>query len=153
MRCVGLRASQINDTLTVLRNAEDVDIARLLLLRVRVLEDTGCWILNNDWSEYTSFQKIPAHRLSFRLFKGNLYSDIFICHHCDRKGCINPEHLFAGTASSNVSDFRKKKKTQRIVTAARVDRLRPNDKAVIKPWWHDHKEIKERTESVTRRMR
>jgi len=33
---------------------------------------------------------------------------MLVCHHCDNKRCINPDHLFVGTAKDNTVDMIKK---------------------------------------------
>ena len=33
-----------------------------------------------------------------------------ICHRCDVRSCVNPDHLFLGTASDNTQDMIKKKR-------------------------------------------
>lgn len=49
-----------------------------------------------------------VHRLSYRMFKGRVPNNMFVCHHCDNPSCYNPEHLFLGTPKDNVTDMIKK---------------------------------------------
>lgn len=45
-----------------------------------------------------------AHRIAFYLFNGTISKDKFICHLCDNPKCVNPHHLFEGTAQNNMLD-------------------------------------------------
>lgn len=49
-------------------------------------------------------KRVLAHRLSYRLFKGEIPDGLIILHKCNRSVCVNPEHLKAGTFKENVQD-------------------------------------------------
>lgn len=49
-----------------------------------------------------------AHRVAFELYVGPIPDGIFVCHRCDTPLCVNPEHLFLGTAKDNLTDCRDK---------------------------------------------
>jgi hypothetical protein len=76
----------------------------------------NCWLWQGSisLSGYGRFyfrQKAHlAHRASYLLFKGEIPSGLDVCHKCDIRNCVNPEHLFLGTRSDNMRDCVNKKR-------------------------------------------
>ena len=83
-----------------------------------VIDDKGCWLYQGYLKQNTSGLKygwvsfrnksMNAHRASWIIHYGEIPKDLFVCHKCDVPNCINPEHLFLGTAKDNTQDMIKK---------------------------------------------
>lgn len=87
--------------------------------RVKIDTNTGCWLwqlaLKSDgYGIATLNQKyIRAHRLSWQLFYGEIPKGKCILHRCDVRHCVNPDHLFIGTAQENSRDMIEKGRSAR----------------------------------------
>lgn len=76
--------------------------------------NTGCWLwLGKPNQGYGGFymkgKTYPAHRASYILFIKDVPDDLLVCHTCNNKMCVNPEHLYVGIHIDNMRDLRKSK--------------------------------------------
>jgi Mor family transcriptional regulator len=55
-----------------------------------------------------NYKFILAHRYSYELHFGAIPTGLRVCHHCDTPACVNPSHLFIGTARDNTQDMMSK---------------------------------------------
>src|SRR5258708_21948969 len=46
----------------------------------------------------------PGHRLAWTLRYGTIPEGFMLCHRCDERRCINPDHHFVGTHQENMAD-------------------------------------------------
>jgi hypothetical protein len=53
-----------------------------------------------------------AHRVAYKLIKGDIPDDLGLCHRCDNPPCCNPEHHFPGTQADNMADCAVKGRTK-----------------------------------------
>lgn len=72
--------------------------------------NTGCWkytgyIDPKGYGQLTVNKKsLRVHRFAYETFVGRLDPQLEICHSCNCKSCINPQHLRQDTRSSNAID-------------------------------------------------
>jgi hypothetical protein len=95
------------------RMPDVAEIRERILANVEPEPNTGCWL----WSAGMSGEGYgilrfgtpkKAHRVAYNAFIGEIPGRLFVCHRCDTPLCVNPDHLFLGTAADNAQDMVRK---------------------------------------------
>ena len=80
---------------------------------------SGCWewrgtLFNHGYGRfYVNSKSYLAHVISYTLAFGEIEKGLCVCHKCDNKVCVNPEHFFLGTLQDNIKDRNTKGRTAR----------------------------------------
>lgn len=76
--------------------------------------NSGCWLwnatINNaGYGMVKRNNKISlAHRASYELYCEEISDGMIVCHKCDNRSCVNPDHLFLGSYKDNTRDMIEK---------------------------------------------
>jgi hypothetical protein len=94
----------------------DENVRKKIMESIEIASN-GCWEWQKKLNPYgyaqTKYKGLtqPAHRISYRVFKGEIEKNVCICHTCDNRKCVNPDHLWIGTHKQNAQDRAEKNRS------------------------------------------
>lgn len=82
----------------------------------RVVKGGGCWewqgpVRENGYAQIWVRERqkqVKAHRVSWEIHFGPIPEGLWVCHRCDNRRCVRPDHLFLGTRTDNTDDMKNK---------------------------------------------
>ena len=77
----------------------------------KVERGDGCWVWRG-WRDRNGYGRFAtrrwrglAHRFAWVAERGPITGGLYVCHHCDNRACVRPDHLYLGDQFDNMRDM------------------------------------------------
>ena len=93
----------------------DTNAVEAFWLDVDIKDSESCWNwkgINNGKgygrTRLDGYILYSAHRISYEIKNGPIQEGLMCLHKCDNRSCVNPDHLYLGTAQDNHDDMKER---------------------------------------------